>query len=178
MVDCVHQPANTDAGAEDFYSADSFLRYGSALKVVRINTTGLKSANASGSSALNLKNDDDYINTFEGGGQASTAGNWVARYPGALGNSLKVSICGSGNAFNNNSVNAVNQNSGHAATSTTINVDNGTAFKVRDIITFASHSDRYRITAINTNALTIEALNQPAGTGLLSAVADLSLIHI
>ena len=172
LVDCVHQPANTDAGAEDFYSADSFLRYGSALKVVRINTTGLKSANASGSSALNLKNDDDYINTFEGGGQASTAGNWVARYPGALGNSLKVSICGSGNAFNNNSVNAVNQNSGHAATSTTINVDNGTAFKVRDIITFASHSDRYRITAINTNALTIEALNQPAGTGLLSAVAD------
>ena len=172
LVDCVHQPANSDAGAEDFYSADSFLRYGSALKLVRINTTGLKSANASGNTTLNLKNDDDYINTFKNGGQASTAGNWVSRYPGALGNSLKVSICGSSNAFFNDAANKVNQNGGHAVTVSIINVDDGTAFRVRDIIKFAGHSSKYRITAINTNALTIEALNQPAGTGLLSSVND------
>ena len=172
LVDCVFQPANSDAGAEDFYSADSFLRDGSALKLVRINTSGLKSANAGGNTTLNLKNEDDYINTYKDGGKASNAGNWVARYPGALGNSLKVSICGSSNAFFNDSVNAVNQNGGHAITTTVINVDDGTAFKVRDMIKFAQHDAKYRILAINTNALTIEALNQPAGTGLLTAVAD------
>ena len=172
LVECVHQPANTDAGAEDFYSADSFLRYGSALKIVRINTTGLKSANANGNNTLNLKNDDDYVNTFKSGGQASTAGNWVARYPGALGNSIKVSICGSSNAFFNSSVNAVNVGGGKAAGSTVIPVDSGAAFRLRDIIKFASHSNKYRVTAISGNDLTIEAINQPAGTGLVSAVND------
>ena len=173
LVECVHQPANTDAGAEDFYSADSFLRYGSALKLVRINTTGLKSANANNNNTLNLKNDDDYVNTFKSGGQASTAGNWVARYPGALGNSIKVSICGSSNAFFNSSVNAVNvPGSSKAAGSTVIPVDSGAAFRLRDIIKFASHSNKYRVTAISGNDLTIEAINQPAGTGLVSAVAD------
>ena len=143
MVECVQQPANTDAGAEDFYSADSFLRYGSALKLVRINTSGLKSANANNNNTLNLKNDDDYVNTFKSGGQASTAGNWVARYPGALGNSIKVSICGSSNAFFNSSVNAVNVGGGKAAGSTVIPVDSGAAFRLRDIIKFASHSNKY-----------------------------------
>ena len=29
LVDEFYKPANTDAGAEDFYSAESFLKYGS-----------------------------------------------------------------------------------------------------------------------------------------------------
>ena len=51
LVDEFYQPANTDAGAEDFYSAESFLKYGSSLSVVRISNTGLFSANASGNGA-------------------------------------------------------------------------------------------------------------------------------
>ena len=47
LVDEFYKPANTDAGAEDFYSAESFLRYGSSLSVVRIANTGLFSANQS-----------------------------------------------------------------------------------------------------------------------------------
>ena len=172
LVEVFHQPANSDAGAEDFYSADSFLRYGSSLKVVRINSTGLKSANASGATTENLKNEDDYENSFKSGSKASTTGNWVARFPGALGNSLKVSICGSSNAFYNDAASAINNGSGHAAGSTVVDVDDGTAFRVRDIIKFANHSNKYRITAISTNALTIEAINQPPNTGLVSALVD------
>ena len=55
LVEEFYQPANTDAGVEDFYTADSFLRYGSALKVVRMATTGLFSANDSGNGSFTIK---------------------------------------------------------------------------------------------------------------------------
>ena len=95
LVDEFFEPVNTDAGAEDFYSAESFLKYGSSLSVVRISNTGLFSANQSGNGATLLKHSDDYTNTFKAGGQAGTVGKWISRYAGSLGNSLKVSVCAS-----------------------------------------------------------------------------------
>ena len=172
LVDEFYQPANTDAGAEDFYSAESFLRYGSSLSVVRINTTGLFSANASGNSSSLLKNADDYVNTYQGGAQAGTVGKFVSRYAGALGNSIKVSVCASSNAYFNDNVNLINSGSGHAVGSTTVAVDAGNAYLVRDIIKFQNHSTLYRVTNISTNTLTIEAIGEPAGTGLTTAVVD------
>ena len=172
LVDEFYQPANTDAGSEDFYSAESFLRYGSSLSVVRINTTGLFSANASGNSSSLLKNADDYVNTYQGGAQAGTVGKFVSRYAGALGNSIKVSVCASSNAYFNDNVNLINSGSGHAVGSTTVAVDAGNAYLVRDIIKFQNHSTLYRVTNISTNTLTIEAIGEPAGTGLTTAVVD------
>jgi len=172
LVDEFYQPANTDAGAEDFYSAESFLRYGSSLSVVRLATTNLFSANASGNSSTLLKNADDYVNTFKGGAQAGTVGKFVSRYAGALGNSIKVSVCASSNAYFNDNVNLINNGSGHAAGSTSVTVDAGNAYLVRDIIKFQNHDTLYRVTAINSNALSISAIGQPAGTGLTSAVVD------
>ena len=64
LVEEFYQPANTDAGVEDFYTADSFLRYGSALKVVRMATTGLFSANDSGNT-FTIKNSDEYEKTIK-----------------------------------------------------------------------------------------------------------------
>ena len=89
LVDNFYQPANSDAGAEDFYSAESFLKYGSSLRVVRINTSQLNNANSSSGTAL-LKNNDEYVNTYQDGSQNGTVGNYVAKYAGSLGNSLKV----------------------------------------------------------------------------------------
>ena len=172
LVDEFFQPANTDAGAEDFYSAESFLRYGSSLSVVRISNTGLFSANASGNGATLLKHSDDYTNTFKSGGSAGTVGKFVSRFAGGLGNSLKVSVCASSDAYFNNSASLVNNGSGYAIASTSVVVDNGALFVVGDIIKFANHSNHYSITAISTHTLTIEALNQPASTGLVAAVVD------
>ena len=78
---------------ESFFTAASFLSYGNALHVVRTNSTGLKNATSNaGNSAITLiKNSDDYVNSYNSG--ISYVGDWVARYPGALGNSLKVSVC-------------------------------------------------------------------------------------
>ena len=171
LVDEFYKPANTDAGAEDFYSAESFLKYGSSLTVVRIANTGLFSANQSGNSSTLLKHSDDYINTYKSGGAAGTVGKWIARCGGALGNSLKVSVCASSNAYFNDNVSLVNDSNNYAVGATAITVDAGASFVVGDIIKFASHNQLYDVTAISSNTLTIKAQNQPSA-GLVNAVAD------
>ena len=171
LVDEFYKPANTDAGAEDFYSAESFLRYGSSLSVVRIANTGLFSANQSGNSSTLLKHSDDYINTYKSGGAAGTVGKFIARCGGALGNSLQVSVCASSNAYFNDNVSLVDNSSGIAAGATVVGVDAGASFVVGDIIQLSSHSQQYQITGISGNNLTIKALNQPTD-GLVQAVAD------
>jgi len=70
-----------------FLTAASFLKYGNALKVVRA-ASGHKNATAD-SAGLLIKNDDDYVNNSYNTG-AGSVGQWAAKFPGILGNSLKV----------------------------------------------------------------------------------------
>ena len=86
--------ANT---AKYFLSAAAFLKYGNALKVVRV-SSGHLNATADGSGQL-VKNDEDYENNYSGG--SLSKGNWVAKYPGVLGNSLKVSLVTAGISTSN-----------------------------------------------------------------------------
>ena len=171
LVEEFYQPANTDAGSEDFYTADSFLRYGSALKVVRMATSGLFSANDAGATASLLKNEDDYEENYRDGSLNGTVGKYIAKYAGALGNSLKVSVCASSNAYFHSGVDLVNDANADLG-DTTVTVDDGTKFVVRDVIKFSGHATKYRITGISSNELTIASLNTPTSGGLTSAVAD------
>ena len=171
LVEEFYQPANTDAGSEDFYTADSFLRYGSALKVVRVATSGLFSANDTGATASLLKNEDDYEENYKDGSLNGTVGKYIAKYAGALGNSLKVSVCASSNAYFHSGVDLVNDANADLG-DTTVTVDDGTKFVVRDIIKFSGHATKYRITGISSNLLTIASLNTPTSGGLTAAVAD------
>jgi len=70
--------------ARYFLTAASFLKYGNALKVVRAATTNLN-ATSTGTGVL-VKNRDDYDTH-------TLTAQVVAKYPGVLGNSLKVSMC-------------------------------------------------------------------------------------
>ena len=70
--------------AKYFLVAASFLKYGNALKVVRV-ASGHDNATADGAGQL-IKNEDNYSTAALG------VGNWIAKYPGVLGNSLKVSV--------------------------------------------------------------------------------------
>lgn len=85
--------------ATDFFTAANFLAYGNALYVVRAGTSTMSNARvtASNTTVLRIDNEDDYLNNHSSG--ASGFGNWVAKYPGLLGNSLKVSECPSSAAF-------------------------------------------------------------------------------
>jgi phage tail sheath protein FI len=96
----------TNHNPETFFTAANFLAYGNALQVVRAaNTTnfanGVISAVANTGSVTNaqvftIKNDDSYdLINFA----TDTDVLYVARYPGELGNSLKISVCDSVNAY-------------------------------------------------------------------------------
>lgn len=78
--------------AKYFLTAASFLKYGNALKVVRA-SSGHDNATADGSGQL-IKNKEDYDNNYSTG--SLNKGRWAAKYPGELGNSLKVSMITAG----------------------------------------------------------------------------------
>ena len=86
--------ANT---AKYFLTAASFLKYGNALKVVRA-SSGHLNATHLGNGQL-VKNEDDYDNNHSTG--ISGKGNWVAKYPGVLGNSIQVSMVTAGVSTSN-----------------------------------------------------------------------------
>jgi phage tail sheath protein FI len=74
---------------ENWFSAANFLAYSNNLKVVRTFGAATKNAVANGTSVL-IKNDDDWLENYSSG--ATTYGEFAAKYAGAIGNTLKVSI--------------------------------------------------------------------------------------
>jgi hypothetical protein len=152
-----------DDTANYFFTAANFLSYGSNLQVVRAET-GNSNANVVGTGYL-IKSEEHY-DSLSASAIQSGAGDWSAKYPGLLGNSLRVSICQNANAFSQSEVTTVS--TANIVGATTIDVDAATALQVGDIITFANHSTRYEISAISTNTLTINEVG--ATTGLASAV--------
>jgi phage tail sheath protein FI len=86
------QPDNTSA--TDFFTAASFLAYGNNLSVVRAanNATFNAVANTSASS-VQISNEDVFEATYLYSNNHNSLGAFAARYPGALGNSLKISVC-------------------------------------------------------------------------------------
>ena len=84
LVDIFGRP-NADT-AQYFMAAAQFLQYGNALRVVRAGTGNLN-ATASGTGVL-VKNEDDYEQSTFGATDV-----FVAKYPGELGDSLKIEIC-------------------------------------------------------------------------------------
>lgn len=82
--------------AADFLSAAYYLRYSSSLFVVREIDSSAYNANAAGLSTVVVRNKDHFdslASTFGSDSGDTNTGAWIARFPGALGNSLRVSIC-------------------------------------------------------------------------------------
>jgi hypothetical protein len=78
------------ANAASWLSAANYLAYANNLKLVRAVGTSANNAVASGTPVL-IKNYNDWDNSFSNG--SALVGVFAAKYPGALGNSLKVSLC-------------------------------------------------------------------------------------
>ena len=85
----------TNGTAESFLTAASFLKYGNALKVVRVVDATAKNASATGTQTVLIKNKTVLENTTFGAG---TVGWAIAKFPGTLGNSLKVEVCVAGSS--------------------------------------------------------------------------------
>lgn len=149
---------------EYFFTAANFLSYGSNLQVVRAETGNLNAA-ADGTGFL-IKNDTHY-DTLGASAVSSGVGAWAAKYPGTLGNSLRVSLCQSANAFNQTAITTTAANNALGATS--IVLADSSAIGVGDLITFDGHTTEYLVTANDgSTTVTINELNQ--STGLTTAV--------
>ena len=101
-----------------WFTAASYLAYSGSLKIVR--SVGTDANNAAMTTALQVRNDEHYENTYDpdmGGSQITTAGAFIAKYPGDLGNTLRVSMCGATRA-NTNADGTLNSNSDVSPTST------------------------------------------------------------
>tara|TARA_R110002020_G_scaffold49638_3_gene141072 strand:+ start:582 stop:2534 length:1953 start_codon:yes stop_codon:yes gene_type:complete len=96
---------NPDNGNfEYWFSAANFLAYGNNLKVVRAvskdHATGSLNAAANVGGAILIENDDDY--DLNHSTANTSVGPFAAKYAGNRGNSLRISICPSANAFSQN----------------------------------------------------------------------------
>jgi len=145
----------------DFFTGANFLAYTNKLFVVRVVNQSATEADkaknaisdAANTSVTLIKNDDDYNDNYSSG--ITGVGSWVARYPGALGNSLKVSTCRSPNAFSSTLTGNI------AITSNTSTVTgNNTLFTtevvVGDILVIGPDKTPIKVSAIgNTTSLTL-----------------------
>jgi len=94
LAETFGSPSSTNA--VDFLSAVQFLRYSASMYVVREYTSAAKNATSASSVVTNVDNKDhwDEVKSSYGADSGETnVGAWIAKYPGALGNSLKVDIC-------------------------------------------------------------------------------------
>lgn len=132
-----------DTTAVSFFTAASFLAYGNNLKTVRaVDDDTARNAVASGTAVL-IKNSDDYTQNHKDG--SGTNGMWAAKYPGAIGNSLKVSFADSSN-FDSNSV-----------ASTTITAG-GSSYSSAPTVTFSA-APAGGVTATGTATISGDAVN-------------------
>ena len=133
---------------EYFFTAANFLSYGNNLQVVRV--VGAAAVNAGSSAGLLIANDEVYESTDTG--TLDDAGNWIAKYPGVLGNSLKVSVCDGDTAW------ASTYGAGVGATAaigaTTVALGSTAGLTVGDKLVFtdpaAGELDAVEVTAIET----------------------------
>ncbi len=100
----------TNLNPETFFTAANFLSYSNALYVTRAANTGSQFAavggvgatESSASATLTVLNADDFATKEEDLAASDLA--YVARFPGEIGNSLKVSVCESAEQYSSNVV--------------------------------------------------------------------------
>ena len=170
---------------EYFFTAANFLQYSNSLRVVRTEST-LKNASSGGSGIL-IRNTLHYQESFADG--QGTHGTWSARTAGIHANGIKIDICDKNN-FSEMSNKQVNDASASAAEATiTMDAFDAADFAVGEVIEFYSdaggtvfatghEAQKYEITAVDTSAetITLRQLDDPAGSGLISDLADDSYV--
>ena len=174
---------------QEWFTAANFLAYGNSLYISRV-LNGANNATASGNTSILVKNDDDYENNYSSG--VAGAGDWVGKYPGAIANSLEVSVCQDSVAWEStvSSANLV-----FTPASTTVltkgantsvdltsgpNIDLTTIVSVGDVLFFQSAGinlgDGIKVSSINATTITLakaptaEELNT-TGTTKVQSVA-------
>lgn len=153
----------------DFFVAANFLAYADRLHTVRINNTGLANAITSGNASITLiKSEADYDANFASG--TSGVGNFVAKYGGALGNSLKYSICPSATAFE--SVLSGNYTVVDGNTGVTFSANQALTVTPGDFLQLGPDKDLYKVATVAGDGLSVTLESEYVGTTVNSDTAQ------
>ena len=88
--------------ATSFFSCANFLSYTNSLYVVRAvdsNTAKNATSTSNANSTILVKNSNEFEENYLNIDSANNYGPFIARYPGTLGNSIKVSVCANSSTF-------------------------------------------------------------------------------
>ena len=171
LADIFGKPNGTNY--QYWFTAANFLLYSNTLKVLRMETTGMKNATGAGAGQL-IPNTTSYevgdgtYGPFSGG-QATGLGEYAARWAGAWGNNVKVAWCATAAAFYQAAATTCATN--NAVGTATVAVAAGANLNVGDIIYFQqTDGQHYRVTGISSNNVTFVRYPTEAGTGLTQVV--------
>ena len=153
-----------DLNPETFFTAANFLAYGNKLYVSRV--VDGSALNAGSNGAVLIENEDKIANVTI----SEATNHFQARYPGVLGNSLKVSVCRSAGDYSEaglfNIDIASGANSGTAsANAETVNIKAGDILKVGNTLTGSVHLEVSSVSD-NTVNFTTKYTGVNAITGL------------
>lgn len=147
--------APTNFNAETFFVCADFLSYGNKLYVTRVASNTASNAGAANTQVLTRD-----------AAEAITSTNFIARYPGALGNNLTISICPNEIAYRAD-LGDVTMNLGE----NTADVANAESVSAGDIVRIGSINTGYQnltVASVSNNTITF------TGTLRLSANTDLT----
>jgi len=139
-----------------FFTAASFLAYGNNLNIVRAANNATYNATANANAQVQIANANAFQYSYLPSGAANSLGAFVARYPGALGNSLTVSVIDAGataNQFANWSVplyNSANTNYANTALSGYFNSQPSTSYTGTQL---GAANDQIHIAVVDTGGL-------------------------
>lgn len=149
-----------------WFTAANFLSYGNNLQVNRVADSVARNATAQGSAVL-IKNQDNYDGTLGYTAPTLTGTEFVAKYPGTLGNNLKVSFCDY-NAYQFSNTASAIRTTGAVVTSLTRAVPKGSWLEV------AISGSTYRFQTTADAALSATTLVFTNNTGALTESANSS----
>ena len=149
-----------------WFTAANFLSYGNNLQVNRVADGAARNAAAAGSAVL-IKNQDNYDGNLGYTAPTLTGTEFVAKYPGTLGNNLKVSFCDY-NAYQFTNTASAIRTTGAVVTSLTRAVPKGSWLEV------AISGSTYRFQTTADAALSATTLVFTNNTGALTESANSS----
>ena len=139
-----------------FFTAASFLAYGNNLQVVRAANSASYNATANATAQTQIVNSNVFQYNYLPSGASNSLGAFAARYPGALGNSITVSVIDAGaNASQYASWNVAlynSANTNYASTSLAgyFNSQPGTSYSTSQL---GGANDQIHIAVVDTGGL-------------------------
>jgi phage tail sheath protein FI len=138
---------------QEWFTAASFLSYSNQLYIGRADNSA-NNSDSSSTGTSRILNDDDY-ETKDSEGNLPTE-NWISKYPGELGNSLKVAVCQSANTWESTPSTAVFNFAADSLVANTSSANVVSSVSAGDLLYFANSTVKIdlQVASVGTSTAT------------------------